>query len=64
VQTRATTNADITEIVGNLEQPALNWRKFIVVPPWLWVTLYGVATVAWVSAITWGGYRGAYWLLS
>ena len=63
MQTSATTDITFIKIVGILEPPTVNWR-FIEVPPWRLLTLYGVTAAAWVSAITWGGYRGAYWLLS
>ena len=63
MRTSAATEIRITEVVAKLEQPSINWRRFIVIPPSIWMVINVVGTVAWVSGLGWGGYRASCWLI-
>jgi hypothetical protein len=41
-----------------------NWRRLVIMPPWAWLTIEGIATVAWLCAIAWGGFKTIRWLFS
>jgi hypothetical protein len=41
-----------------------NWRRLVVIPPWAWLVIQGIATIAWLCAIAWSGYNSVRWLFS